>query len=144
MAKWTLPDMIPRTEADRMVQEAVAAAMMEAAEIALSIARQETGPLLKRRLSGSGVAIAGSARRRAAVRIAAKIRALIPAPALAALEARDARVREACAKRVDAFADEIMDGANACRDTHPDFAADREEHADDARQVAAAIREGGK
>ena len=34
MAKWTLPDMLTRAEADRQTQEAVAAALMQAAEIA--------------------------------------------------------------------------------------------------------------
>ena len=74
MAKWALPDMISRAEADRKTQEAVAAALMQAADL------------------------------------------------------------------VDALSDDILDGAQACAETHPAFSEDRQEHADDARQVAVRIR----
>lgn len=70
MAKWTIPDVLTRAEANAMV----AAALMQAADL------------------------------------------------------------------VDALSDDILDGAQACAETHPAFSEDRQEHAEDARQVAVRIR----
>jgi hypothetical protein len=57
-------------ERDRRMK---AEGMREAVGIAKNFAKQETGPLLQRRLAGCGVSVSGSARRRIAVRIAADI-----------------------------------------------------------------------
>ena len=76
--------------------------------------------------------------------IMSDIRALTPADAKAALDRliaeAEAREREACARLVDDFAAAIRRGADVCRESHPSFAADRDEYADDAEHVAAAIR----
>jgi hypothetical protein len=49
----------------------------QAAEIARSDAQSETGPILRRRLSGSGTPVAASARRRQAIRTARRILATL-------------------------------------------------------------------
>ena len=75
---------------------------------------------------------------------AAIIRALTPADAKATLDRLIAEAvkkeRMACARLVDDFAAAIRRGADVCRESHPSFAADRDEYADDAEHVAAAIR----
>jgi hypothetical protein len=54
-------------------------------------------------------------------------------------EAAVRRALEEAATKVDAFAAMVQIGADACRETHPSYADDRDGYADDARDLAAAI-----
>lgn len=47
---------------------------------------------------------------------------------------------EAAGDKIDRLAKEMDDGSKSCAETHPEIAEDRAEHADDVRQLAAAIR----
>jgi hypothetical protein len=62
-----------RDHVEELLRQEREKALREAAMVAKEFAKAESGPLLKRRFAGKGLAVAGSARRRLVVRISSRI-----------------------------------------------------------------------